>query len=277
MPADTYTFQETVAADGFTLNPETFTFTVDYHGKITGTTDITDEPICLQINKINLYTGQPFANVEFRLVDSNGQTVRTIPYSEVSSHTASSEQPSEEAEKPPVEEAEAPKRGHAAAEAPAEKAAEELVATTANFRVWAKDGEDTFFTDENGFVEFRYLPAGTYTLEEVYPTGYIGPEVVTFTLTDRDGVSNPKIVTVENCPTGLKIIKVDAKSGNPLAGAGFCLKVKGESDFEILKLRKEADGSFFYDPNGTITDMILLFHANNLLYLVSTALTPIQS
>ena len=257
LPADTYTFQETVAADGFTLNPETFTFSVDFHGVITGTTDITDEPICLQINKINLYTGQPFANVEFRLVDSNGQTVRTIPYSEVSSHTASSEQPGkEEADNPPIEEAEAPKRGHAAAEAPTEEAAEDLIATTANFRVWAKDGEDTFFTDENGFVEFRYLPAGTYTLEEIYPTGYIGPEVVTFTLTDRDGISNPKIVTVENCPTGLKIIKVDAKSGNPLAGAGFCLKVKGGSDFEILKLRKEADGSFFYDPNGSITDMI---------------------
>lgn len=257
LPADTYTFQETVAADGFTLNPETFTFSVDFHGVITGTTDITDEPICLQINKINLYTGQPFANVEFRLVDSNGQTVRTIPYSEVSSHTASSEQPGkEEADNPPIEEAEAPKRGHAAAEAPTEEAAEDLIATTANFRVWAKDGEDTFFTDENGFVEFRYLPAGTYTLEEIYPTGYIGPEVVTFTLTGRDGISNPKIVTVENCPTGLKIIKVDAKSGNPLAGAGFCLKVKGGSDFEILKLRKEADGSFFYDPNGSITDMI---------------------
>ena len=257
LPADTYTFQETVAADGFTLNPETFTFSVDFHGVITGTTDITDEPICLQINKINLYTGQPFANVEFRLVDSNGQTVRTIPYSEVSSHTASSEQPGkEEADNPPIEEAETPKRGHAAAEAPTEEAAEDLIATTANFRVWAKDGEDTFFTDENGFVEFRYLPAGTYTLEEIYPTGYIGPEVVTFTLTDRDGISNPKIVTVENCPTGLKIIKVDAKSGNPLAGAGFCLKVKGGSDFEILKLRKEADGSFFYDPNGSITDMI---------------------
>lgn len=257
LPADTYTFQETVAADGFTLNPETFTFSVDFHGVITGTTDITDEPICLQINKINLYTGQPFANVEFRLVDSNGQTVRTIPYSEVSSHTASSEQPGkEEADNPPIEEAETPKRGHAAAEAPTEEAAEDLIATTANFRVWAKDGGDTFFTDENGFVEFRYLPAGTYTLEEIYPTGYIGPEVVTFTLTDRDGISNPKIVTLENCPTGLKIIKVDAKSGNPLAGAGFCLKVKGESDFEILKLRKEADGSFFYDPNGSITDMI---------------------
>ena len=258
LPADTYTFQETVAADGFTLNPETFTFSVDFHCVITGTTDITDEPICLQINKINLYTGKPFTGVEFRLIDANGQTVRTIPYSELSSHTASSEQSGkEEAEKPPVEESEAAKRRPETSVAEEEEPGHLAPPDQgSNFRVWAKDGDDTFFTDENGFVEFRYLPVGTYTLEEVYPTGYIGPEVVTFTLTDKDGVSNPKIVTVENCPTGLKIIKVDAKSGNPLAGAGFCLKVKGESDFEILKLRKEADGSFFYDPNGTITDMI---------------------
>ncbi len=227
LPADTYTFTETVAAEGFTLSPETFTFTVDYHGNITGTTDITDEPTCLQLNKLNLYTGKPFAGVEFRLVDSDGQTVRTVLFSPEPEILV----------KASAELATAPIPEH-------------------SFRIWAKDGEDTFFTDENGFVEFRYLPVGTYTLEEVYPTGYIGPEVVTFTLTDKDGVSNPKIVTVENCPTGLKIIKVDAKSGNPLAGAGFCLKVKGESDFEILKLRKEADGSFFYDPNGTITDMI---------------------
>ncbi|MBQ7278927.1 MAG: AAA family ATPase [Clostridia bacterium] len=79
-PADTYTFTETVAVKGFTLSPETFTFTVDYHGNITGTTDITDEPTCLQLNKLNLYTGKPFAGVEFRLVDSDGQTVRTVLY-----------------------------------------------------------------------------------------------------------------------------------------------------------------------------------------------------
>ncbi|MBR2592605.1 MAG: hypothetical protein IKD62_06550, partial [Oscillospiraceae bacterium] len=85
---------------------------------------------------------------------------------------------------------------------------------------------------------------------------YIGQEVITFTLTDKDGVSAPRVVSVENCPTGLKIKKIDAKSGNPLAGAGFCIKVQGESDFVILKFRKEADGSYFYDKNGTITDMV---------------------
>ena len=226
LPAGTYTFQETVAAEGFTLNPETFTFTVDYHGNITGTTDITDEPICLQINKLNLYTGKPFANIEFRLIDSEGQTVRTVVYTP-------------EPEVPAMKSAEA-----ATAAAPEH-----------SFRVWARDGEDTFFTDENGFVEFRYLPAGTYTLEEVTPVGYIGPETISFTLTDKDGVSNPKVVTVENCPTGLKILKVDAKSGNPLAGAGFCIKVKGESDFETLKFRKESDGTYFFDPSGSVVDM----------------------
>ena len=40
------------------------------------------------------------------------------------------------------------------------------------------------------------------------------------------------------------------------AGAGFCIKVQGESDFVILKFRKEADGSYFFDPKGTTTDMI---------------------
>ena len=234
LPADTYTFKETVAAEGFTLSPETFTFTVDYHGNITGTTDITDEPTCLQINKLNLYTGKPFAGVEFRLIDSDGQTVRTIPY-----------QPEEIVETPPHE---GPDEGGVSKSA---SAAEE-----SKFRVWAKDGEDTFFTDENGFVEFRYLPVGTYTIEEVFPEGYIGQEVITFTLTDKDGVSAPKVVNVENCPTGLKIKKVDAKSGNPLAGAGFCIKVQGESDFVILKFRKESDGSYFYDAKGTVTDMI---------------------
>ena len=101
-----------------------------------------------------------------------------------------------------------------------------------------------------------YLPVGTYTLEEVFPEGYIGQEVITFTITDKDSVSVPKVVTIENCPTGLKIKKVDAKSGNPLAGAGFCIKIMGKDDFEILKFRKEADGSYFFDPKGTTTDMI---------------------
>ena len=261
LPADTYTFKETVAAEGFTLNPETFTFTVDYYGNITGTTHITDEPICLQINKINLYTGQPFANVEFRLVDSNGQTVRTVPYGSkpttqpTASPTPTPENPGEEATKPPVEEEVHKRVTPEHSVVPEEEAAAEYT-EVGGFRVWAKDGEDTFFTDENGFVEFRYLPADTYTLEEVLPEGYTGQEVISFTLTDHDGVSDPKVVTVENCPSGLKIMKVDAKSGNPLAGAGFCIKVMGKDDFEILKFRKEADGSFFCDPNGTTTDMI---------------------
>ncbi len=255
LPADTYTFQETVAADGFTLNPETFTFTVDYYGKITGTTDITDEPTCVQLNKLNLYTGKPFAGVEFRLIDSTGQTVRTIPYQpETIEEAAASDDGLGDEFGEFDDEGGSRKGGPIAEESEAEPVLEKP--KEGAFRVWAKDGDDTFFTDENGFVEFRYLPVGTYTLEEVFPEGYIGQEVITFTITDKDSVSAPKVVTVENCPTGLKIKKVDANSGNPLAGAGFCIKVMGKDDFEILKFRKEADGSYFFDPKGTTTDMI---------------------
>ena len=255
LPADTYTFKETVAADGFTLNPETFTFTVDLHGNITGTTHITDEPTCVQLNKLNLYTGKPFAGVEFRLIDSTGQTVRTIPYQPetIEEAAASDDGPGDEFGEFD-DEGGARKGGPV----PEESAAEPVLEKPKEgaFRVWAKDGDDTFFTDENGFVEFRYLPVGTYTLEEVFPEGYIGQEVITFTITDKDSVSVPKVVTIENCPTRLKIKKVDAKSGNPLAGAGFCIKIMGKDDFEILKFRKESDGSYFFDPKGTTTDMI---------------------
>ena len=125
------------------------------------------------------------------------------------------------------------------------------------YRIWAKDGQDTFFVDENGHVEFRYLPAGEYRLIEITPDGYIAEDSISITLTDHDSVSNPKVVRVENYPTGIKILKVDASSGNPLMGAGFRIKVKGENDFETLKFVVNSDGSYFCDPQGNVTDLMV--------------------
>ena len=229
LPAGTYTHKETVAADGYTINDQTFTFTVDYYGKVTGTTEITDEPICLQIDKFDLFTGKPFPYVEFRLVDQDDQTIRTIVASQGSEAVV---------RKGPV--------------------IKSIVISDNNeYRIWAKDGDDTFFVDENGHVEFRYLPAGTYRLIEVVPDGYIAEDEISITLTDHDGVSTPKVVRVENRPTGIKIKKIDAISGNPLMGAGFQIKVKGESDFETLKFVANDDGSYFCDPNGNVTDLMV--------------------
>ena len=184
------------------INDETFTFTVDYYGKVTGTTAITDEPICLQIDKVDLFTGRPFPYVEFQLVDQDDQIVRTI----VAYRGAEAQ----------IE------------EAPVYRSI--VISNDDEYRIWARDGQDTFFVDENGHVEFRYLPKGEYRLIEVAPDGYIAEEQIVITLTDHDGVSNPKVVRVENCPTGIKILKIDASSGNPLMGAGFRIKIKGEND-----------------------------------------------
>ena len=202
---------------------------MDYYGNVTGTTQITDEPICLQIDKVDLFTGRPFPYVEFQLVDQDDQIVRTI----VAYRGAEAQ----------IE------------EAPVYRSI--VISNDDEYRIWARDGQDTFFVDENGHVEFRYLPKGEYRLIEVAPDGYIAEEQVVITLTDHDGVSNPKVVRVENCPTGIKILKIDASSGNPLMGAGFRIKIKGENDFETLKFRALDDGSYFVDPDGNITDLMV--------------------
>lgn len=241
LPAGTYTYRETVAAEGFTINEETFTFTVDYYGNVTGTTAITDEPICLQIDKVDLFTGQPFPYVEFQLVDQDDQVVRTIV----------AERYTEEMQ-------------IKSAEPSAVRSV--VISNNDNYRIWAKDGSDTFYVDENGHVEFRYLPKGEYRLIEVAPEGYIAEDSITIVLTDHDGVSNPKVVRVENRPTGIKILKIDASSGNPLMGAGFRIKVKGENDFEVLRFVANSDGSYFYDPEGNVTDLLVDGNGEIMLY-----------
>lgn len=229
LPAGKYTYKETVAADGYAINDETFTFTVDYYGNVTGTTEITDEPICLQIDKVDLFTGKPFPYVEFQLVDQDDQVIRTI----VATMGAEAQVKA----------------------APVSKSI--VISNADDYRIWAKDGQDTFFVNEDGHVEFRYLPAGEYRLIEIAPDGYIAEDSISIALTDHDSVSNPKVVRVENYPTGIKILKVDASSGNPLMGAGFRIKNKGESDFETLTFRALDDGSYFCDPEGKITDLMV--------------------
>ena len=176
---------------------------VDYYGHVTGTTEITDEPICLQIDKVDLFTGEPFPLVEFQLRNMDDQVIRTILV----------DQTREVGGLRSV-----------------------VVSNNNDYRIWAKDGEDFFHVGDDGHVEFRYLPAGEYKLVEVPPTGYIAEDEISVVLTDRNGVSNPKMVRVENRPTGVKIKKIDAGSGNPLMGAGFEIKVKSDNGFETLTI-----------------------------------------
>ena len=228
LKAGSYTYHETVAPEGYAINTGTFSFTLDETGNVSGTTEITDEPTMLVLEKTDGSTGLPMEGVEFRLKDSDGQTVRTVPYEPV--------------DEPPV---------IIKGAKSAKSASDEPV-----YRVWARDGEDTFTTDENGRTEFRYLPAGTYTLEEVTPNGYASISPISFTLTDRHSVSEPLVLSVENRPTGLVIKKIDGSSNNPLSGAGFSVKVKNGDGFETLRFSKISDTTYRLDENGQFTDMI---------------------
>lgn len=166
VPAGSYTYRETVAPAGFALNTQTFEFTIDHHGKVTGMTEITDEPITLKLTKTDRYTGKPFSGIEFTLLNVDGKAVKT-----------------------------------------------EM--TEDGYRVPSENGSETFAVDENGYTEFRYLPEGDYKFIENTPIGYISEDEYSFRLTDADSLSEPYEMNIENAPTGLKILKVDAKTGQP--------------------------------------------------------------
>lgn len=217
VPAGTYTYKETITPTGYALNTETFEFTMDHHGKVTGMTEITDEPITLKLSKINNFTGKGFADVEFTLMNADGTVVKTSM-------------------------------------------------TEDSYRIPDENGSETFKVDAKGNAEFRYLPEGEYKFIENTPIGYISEGEYVFKLTDADSYNKPYSMTIENDPTGLKILKVDAKTGNPLTGAGFRIKMKDGLGFETLTFTQMEDGSFFFDENGIVMDMMVDVNGEIILY-----------
>lgn len=217
IPAGTYTYKETVAPDGFALNTETYEFSIDHHGKVTGMTEITDDPITLKLTKMNGFTGKPFADIEFTLLDSDGNIVKTIMMED-------------------------------------------------GYRMPNVEGAETFKVDANGYAEFRYLKVGDYTFLENTPIGYISADEFAVKLTDANDLKNPCKLTIENDPTGLKIVKIDAKTNKPLTGAGFRIKVKDGLGFETLTFTKQEDGSYFFDEKGTVMDMMVDVNGEIMIY-----------
>jgi len=56
----------------------------------------------------------------------------------------------------------------------------------------------------------------------------------------KHGEVNPCKSTINNDPTGIKIVKVDASTG-----------------FRALTLTKQADGAFMLDESGSVTDLMV--------------------
>ena len=129
--------------------------------------------------------------------------------------------------------------------------------TDKGYRIATEDGEETFSVDNNGCAEFRYLKAGKYSLVESVPTGYIAEDSISFELTSAHGMSKPLNLTINNCPTGIKLIKLDSDTNKPLTGAGFSIKVKDGLGFATLTFTKQADGKYIFDKDGKDTVLMV--------------------
>lgn len=208
LPAGRYTWHEVIAPEAYSIDPALYSFTIDAYGKVTGDVQFANDPITLEITKMNTYTGAPMAGITFTLQDSEGKVVKTKQ-------------------------------------------------TDDGYRIPADDGTEIFVTDANGKAVFKYLKVGKYKLVEVVPVGYIADGTTEIELTDKHSEAAPCKLTVNNCPTGIKIIKVDAKTEKPLTGAGFSIKVKDGLGFETLTFTKQVDGKYFFDENGKEMDLMV--------------------
>ncbi|WCG36152.1 MSCRAMM family protein [Companilactobacillus farciminis] len=79
-------------------------------------------------------------------------------------------------------------------------------------------------TDENGQINIKNLPYGSYTMTEVKaPDGYlINSSPIEFTIPDADGNTDLKVSQADKAIPGSVILtKADAETKNPIAGATF--------------------------------------------------------
>ena len=88
----------------------------------------------------------------------------------------------------------------------------------------AKDSERDYLTcDENGFAQSKNLPYGVYTVHQV--SGWEGRELMSDfdVFIAKDGETYRYLINNANFESFIKVIKVDAETGNtiPYAGAGF--------------------------------------------------------
>lgn len=77
LPAGKYTWQEVVAPEAYSIDPALYSFTIDAYGKVAGDVQFANDPITLEILKMNTYTGAPMAGITFTLQDSEGKVVKT--------------------------------------------------------------------------------------------------------------------------------------------------------------------------------------------------------
>lgn len=119
-----------------------------------------------------------------------------------------------------------------------------------------ENGSAVFMTGSSGTAVLRYIPEGAYTLTESTPDGYISEAPFSVTLDDSTTVTAPADVESVLTITGLQITSTDSASGNPLSGIGFAVKAREGITFSTLTFSERADGTYLYDPDGSIRDLV---------------------
>jgi len=96
-------------------------------------------------------------------------------------------------------------------------------------------------TDTAGKITIRYLPHGTYTLNEKQGKGYAPSSDISLEITSAHSTEAPLTMTVDNTPASLSIAKINAVTNEPLPGAKFKLLDENGS---IVKLTLQIDGTY---------------------------------
>ncbi len=113
------------------------------------------------------------------------------------------------------------------------------------------------FQAEEGTASILYLSKGQYTIAEETQSGYVPLEPVTVDITDKHGISTPLTAELLNIPTGLKVFKVHAETGERITGAGFTIKVQGALFFDTLRFSLLDNGWYRLDPDGSHTQLMV--------------------
>lgn len=118
-------------------------------------------------------------------------------------------------------------------------------------------------TDAAGKIIIRYLPHGTYTLNEKQVEGYAPLAQIPLEITSTHSMESPLTMTVGNIPASLTITKINAITNEPLPGTKFSLL---DENGALVKLTLQNDGTYqptsgsetgidelTVDPDGTAT------------------------
>ena len=234
LPYGTYTFKETVAPEGYVRNSNTFTFTIDRNGVVTGDSVITNKQTEYHVKKTDVSDGRPVEGAQiavYWLPDFvNVEDYLTPELVEVSASDIVSN--SDVTKKEP----------------------EYRFKDASKF---ISDDSIPYFvgyTDDDGDFAVFGLPVGKYVFRETAipdnDMGYqLNPEAYAFVINEDGSIEG--CTTLTEIPTVVKITKTDLTTSAPVSGAEIA--IYSEDGKEVFKDITDENGeiSLFYLPKGT--------------------------